>query len=162
MKTFLVKSITEISKDIVSVGGDHFIRRLVLFEHICIKKSAVTKLDRSENWKKGENMSLSGIVSIGNIGINAVYVYLGMMLLCTAAVYYIVKKIYKWAIKKQMLRFMSYIGASTIIISLTVILAVLQERNAWQFLKAAMQSLAFLGISLAVLPLLHQFLLKRK
>ncbi len=60
----------------------------------------MTKLDRSENWKKGENMSLSGIVSIGNIGINAVYVYLGMMLLCTAAVYYIVKKIYKWAIKK--------------------------------------------------------------
>ncbi|MCT1904768.1 hypothetical protein [Oceanobacillus sojae] len=109
-----------------------------------------------------ENMLLSGIISIGNIGINSVYVYLGMMLLCSAAVYYMVKKLYKWAIKKQMLRFLSYIGASTVIISLTIILAVLQERDAWQFLKAAVQSLAFLGISLAIFPLLHQFLLKRK
>lgn len=122
----------------------------------------MTTLNRSKSRKKGENMFLSGIVSIGNIGINAVYIYLGMTLLCSVAVYYIVKKIYKWAINKQMLRFLSYIGASTVIISLTIILAVFQERDTWLFLKTAMQSLGFLGVCLAVFPLLHQFLLKRK
>ncbi|GAA0334383.1 hypothetical protein [Oceanobacillus sp. FSL W7-1293] len=107
-------------------------------------------------------MLLSGIVSIGNIGINIAYVYVIMMLLCSTAVYYLTKKIYQWAIRKQMMRFLAYIGASIIVISLAIITAVIQERDAWHFLRTTMQSLAFLGICLAVFPLLHQFLLKRK
>lgn len=107
-------------------------------------------------------MLLSGIVPIGNVGINVAYVYVIMMLLCSTAVYYLMKKIYKWAIKKQMIRFLAYIGASIIVISLTIIAAVIQERDAWHFLRTAMQSLAFLGAGLAIFPLLHQFLLKRK
>lgn len=107
-------------------------------------------------------MLLSGIVPIGNVGINVAYVYVIMMLLCSTAVYYLMKKIYKWAIKKQMMRFLAYIGASIIVISLTIIAAVIQERDAWHFLRTAMQSLAFLGAGLAIFPLLQQFLLKRK
>ncbi|WP_152658383.1 hypothetical protein [Oceanobacillus sp. CFH 90083] len=107
-------------------------------------------------------MLLSGIVSIGNIGINIAYIYVSVMLLCSLAVYFIMKKIYKWAIKKQMLRFLAYIGASIVVIGITIILAMVQERAAWHFVRSAMQSLAVLGAGLAVFPLLHQFLLKRK
>ncbi len=57
---------------------------------------------------------------------------------------------------------MSYIGASTIIISLTVILAVLQERNAWQFLKAAMQSLAFFRNQLSCASIAASIFIKKK
>ncbi|WP_040979812.1 hypothetical protein [Oceanobacillus jeddahense] len=105
---------------------------------------------------------LAGIITIGNIGINGTYIYIGITLLCSLVVYYIMKKIYKWAIKNQMLRFLAYIGASIIIICFTIILGMIQEKDIWQFLKIAMHSLVFLGICLAIFPLLHQFLLKRK
>ncbi|MFD1066082.1 hypothetical protein [Oceanobacillus locisalsi] len=104
----------------------------------------------------------AGIVAIGNIGINSTYIYVGMMLLCSLAVYLVMKKIYKWAIKNQMLRFLAYIGASIVIICVTVMSGMIQEKEVWAFVKTAMQSLVFLGVSLAVFPLLHQFLLKRK
>ncbi|WP_080874900.1 hypothetical protein [Oceanobacillus timonensis] len=104
----------------------------------------------------------AGIVAIGNIGINSAYIYVGTMLLCSLGVYFVMKKIYRWAIKNQMLRFLAYIGASIVIICFTIISGMVQEKEVWPFLKTAMQSLVFLGFSLAVFPLLHQFLLKRK
>ncbi|GIO22370.1 hypothetical protein [Oceanobacillus sp. J11TS1] len=107
-------------------------------------------------------MLLFGMISIGNIGVNVSYVYILLILLSSIIVYCVIRKIYKWAIQKQLLRFLSYVGTSTFVICLTAVLAIGQERDVWHFLKAAMQSLAFLGFSLALFPLLHQFILKRK
>lgn len=107
-------------------------------------------------------MFLYGIITIGSIGIHATYIYTALLFLLSAVVYFSIKKLYRWAIQRKMLRLMTYIAGSFFVLGIAILIALIRDGEAWQFLKTAMQSVTLFGICLAIFPLLQQFLLKRK
>lgn len=97
-------------------------------------------------------------IHIGNIGIDAYYVYLFCGILSILILYFCVKSIIKWVVQMKFDRLLIYSISSLLIIAIVSGTGLIIG-NGMEVAKIALQSISFFGILLSIAILIKRFIL---
>ncbi|MBP2077930.1 hypothetical protein [Oceanobacillus polygoni] len=105
-----------------------------------------------------QHVELMSFIHIGNIGIDANYIYLFCGIVCILILYFCVKALIKWVVQMKFDRLLIYSISSLLIIAIVSGIDLIVG-NGMAVAKIALQSISLFGILLSIAILIKRFIL---